>query len=166
MHFPNTKNRETFGEAFRSFAYHRGIRKPYRLPYRCLYAKDADNLFLGGRIVSASHIALSVLRVMRTLGQFGEVVGLAAQICKKYDCLPRQVYGEHLEELIGLLHRGVKIGDAFECDVGKEECYHFKEFGWFFFDPDHSEAKRPLPEEALKCIRDIGLEHKYPLYKK
>ena len=163
MHFPEQNNLEMFHEAFRSFAYHRGIRKPYRVPYRCLYAKDADNLFLGGRIISTSHIALSVLRVMRTLGQLGEVVGIAAGVCKKYGCLPRQVYANHLDELIGELKNGVKIGDAFECDVGSEEGYHFKDFGWVYLDPDHPKITEPLPEKVKKCIRAVKIEHKYPL---
>ncbi|MBQ4053942.1 MAG: FAD-dependent oxidoreductase, partial [Clostridia bacterium] len=36
IHFPEATNEERFGEAFRSFAYHRGIVKPYAVPYRCL----------------------------------------------------------------------------------------------------------------------------------
>ena len=66
MHLPEPENMKDFGEPFRSFADHRGIEKPYPIPYRCLYAKDMKNLFLGGRIVSASHVAFSALRVMRT----------------------------------------------------------------------------------------------------
>lgn len=163
MHFPEQSNKEIYGEAFRSFAYHRGIVKPYLVPYRCLYSKDIDNLFLGGRIISASHVSLSVLRVMRTLGQLGEVVGLATEICKKYDCKPRQVYTEHLDEFIQLLKRGVKVGDSFECDVGKEEAYHFKDYGWMFFDPYHEKHTKPITEKVKKCVKALEIEHKYDL---
>ena len=76
MHFPEPANAEKFGEAFRSCAYHRGFGNPYPVPYRCLYSKDVPNLFLGGRIVSMSHVAFSSGRVMRTLGQLGEAVRL------------------------------------------------------------------------------------------
>ena len=34
----------------------------------------------------------------------GEVVGIAASLCKKYYALPRQIYTEHLEEFMGILH--------------------------------------------------------------
>lgn len=36
---------------------------------------------------------------MRTCGMMGEVVGMAAAVCKKYDTTPRGVYRRHLEEL-------------------------------------------------------------------
>ena len=80
MHFPEPVYAGGLGEAFRSFAYHRGIVSPYPVPYRCLYARDVENLFLGGRTVSTSHVAFSSVRVMRTLGMLGEVEDLAAGI--------------------------------------------------------------------------------------
>jgi hypothetical protein len=40
---------------------------------------------------------------MKTCGMMGEVVGKAASICAKYDCLPRDVYESHLGELTELL---------------------------------------------------------------
>ncbi|MBE5875244.1 MAG: FAD-dependent oxidoreductase [Lachnospiraceae bacterium] len=132
MHFPEPTNLEEFGEAFRSFAYHRGIEKPYPVPYRCLYAKDVENLFIGGRLVSTSHVAFSSVRVMRTLGELGEVVGLASAICKKYNCTPRVVYLEHLEELKELMTEGISTPDAFDCGVGCDESYHFKDIGWWW----------------------------------
>lgn len=36
---------------------------PYRIPYRCLYSVNVDNLFMAGRNISVSHIALSSTRV-------------------------------------------------------------------------------------------------------
>ncbi len=115
MHFPEPDNEKNFGEAFRSFAYHRGIEKPYPVPYCCLYSKDIENLFLGGRIVSMSHVAFSAVRVMRTLGALGEAVGLAAGICVKNQCMPREVYTEHLEELKNRMREGVPVKQAFCC---------------------------------------------------
>ena len=70
FHFPEPDNERIFGEAFRSFAYHRGLPAPYPVPYRCLYAADVENLFLGGRLISASHVAFGSVRVMRTLGNW------------------------------------------------------------------------------------------------
>ena len=73
---------------------------PYRLPYRCLYSVNIDNMFMAGRNVSVSHIALSSTRVQNMNGMMGEVVGKAASICKKYGCTPREVYTKHLNELL------------------------------------------------------------------
>ena len=36
----------------------------------------------------------------------GEVVGMAASICKKYSTLPRNVYQHHLPELKDLMKKG------------------------------------------------------------
>ena len=76
---------------------------PYRIPYRCLYSVNVDNLFMAGRNISVSHIALSSTRVQNTTGMMGEVVAVAATLCKKYSCLPREVYTRHLNELLDSL---------------------------------------------------------------
>ena len=47
---------------------------------------------------------------MRTTGMMGEVVGMAASICKKNNCLPRKIYESHLDELKALMTKGVGTG--------------------------------------------------------
>jgi hypothetical protein len=47
---------------------------------------------------------------MRTHGMMGEVVGMAASICKKHNCNPRDVYTTHLDELKELMTKGVGDG--------------------------------------------------------
>ena len=75
----------------------------YPLPYRCFYSRNIDNLFMAGRDISVTHQALGTTRVMKTCGMMGEVVGRAASLCAKYACQPRDVYQEHLDELLELL---------------------------------------------------------------
>ena len=58
------------------------------------------NMFMAGRNVSVSHEALGTVRVMRTGGMMGEVVGYAAALCRRYEILPREVYEGHLEEFM------------------------------------------------------------------
>ena len=77
--------------------------KPYQLPYRTLYSKNIDNLFMAGRNFSTSHVGLGGPRVMRTTGQMGAAVGLAASLCKKYHCTPREIYQSHLQEYLQLI---------------------------------------------------------------
>lgn len=79
---------------------------PYWAPYRALYSRNVDNLFMAGRDISVTHEALGAVRVMQTCGMMGEVVGMAASLCKKHDCNPRAVYEQHLDELKALLKRG------------------------------------------------------------
>jgi hypothetical protein len=75
----------------------------YSIPYRSLYSKNIGNLFMAGRNFSCSHVGLGGPRVMRTTGQMGAAVGLAASICKKYNASPRDVYTTHLQEYLELI---------------------------------------------------------------
>jgi len=75
----------------------------YPVPYRCFYSKNIENLFTAGRDVSVTHEALGTVRVMKTGGMIGEVVGKAASVCVKNDCTPREVYERYWPQLVELL---------------------------------------------------------------
>jgi hypothetical protein len=75
----------------------------YPVPYRCFYSRNIDNLFMAGRCISVTHEALGTVRVMKTCGMMGEVVGRAASICIARDCLPRDVYERYWDEMDELL---------------------------------------------------------------
>ncbi len=62
---------------------------------------------MAGRNISVTHVALGTVRVMRTTGMMGEVVGMAATVCRRHGCLPRHIYTRYLEELKELMTRGV-----------------------------------------------------------
>ena len=62
---------------------------------------------MAGRDISVTHEALGVVRVMRTGGMMGEVVGMAATICVHEDCNPRDIYEKYLELLQSYLLEGV-----------------------------------------------------------
>lgn len=81
--------------------------QPYAVPYRCLYSRNIGNLFMAGRDISATHAALGSIRVMRTGGMMGEVVGMAASLCKKHQALPRDIYQQYLSELKELMKKGL-----------------------------------------------------------
>jgi hypothetical protein len=107
LHYPDPKNTKHFpGEEFKSIAEHIIIH-PYPIPYRCFYSRNVDNLFMAGRNISVTHVALGTTRVMRTTGMMGEVVGMAASICKEHKTNPRGVYEKYLEELKALMTKGV-----------------------------------------------------------
>jgi hypothetical protein len=61
---------------------------------------------MAGRNISVTHVALGTVRVMRTTGMMGEVVGMAATLVKKYNATPRDIYQQHLEELKELMLEG------------------------------------------------------------
>ena len=107
LHYPDPKNTEHFpGEEFRSVAEFLHI-KPYAIPYRCLYSRNVSNLMMAGRNISVTHVALGTVRVMRTCGMMGEVAGMAAAVCKQYETTPRGVYQNYLDDLKGLMQKGV-----------------------------------------------------------
>ena len=87
-------------ELINQHIYLKGI---YQIPYRCCYSKDVPNLFLEGRSMSVSHVALGSVRTMATLSTIGQANAVAAFLCKKHGVLPRQVGEAHLEELQQLL---------------------------------------------------------------
>jgi hypothetical protein len=75
----------------------------YPVPYRCFYSKNIDNLFMAGRCISVTHEALGTVRVMKTCGMMGEVVGKAASVAIKHGTDPRGVYEKHWGEMDELL---------------------------------------------------------------
>ncbi len=146
LHLPDPENEATFGEAFLACAFHHGIGKIYPVPYRCLYAKDMDNLFLGGRIISATHTAFACIRVMRTLGMLGEVTAMAASLCRKHGCTPRRIYSGYLSELQELMKHGLRLRQDHGYLPRKEERWHFM---------------RPAGTYG-NATEDVWLEEKYP----
>ncbi|MBE0653288.1 MAG: FAD-dependent oxidoreductase, partial [Bacteroidales bacterium] len=107
LHYPDPENTEHFPEMeFKSIAVHKKIH-PYPIPYRCFYSRNVDNLFMAGRNISVTHVALGTVRVMRTTGMMGEVVGMAASVAAKHRTNPRGVYQNHLDELKALMKKGV-----------------------------------------------------------
>lgn len=76
----------------------------YPIPYRCFYSRNVPNLFMAGRCISVTHEALGTVRVMRTGGMMGEVVGKAAALCIRNRCRPRAVHESHFAELVDMLH--------------------------------------------------------------
>ena len=93
-------------ETFRAIARKKNI-QPYSIPFRCLYSRNISNLMMAGRNISTTHVALGTVRVMQTTGMMGEVIGLAASLCKKNNALPREIYGKYLQDLKVVLHQGV-----------------------------------------------------------
>lgn len=66
----------------------------YQIPYRCLYSRNVSNLFLAGRIISATHVAFGSSRVMATGAHTGQVVGIAAALCRREGLRPRDLVME------------------------------------------------------------------------
>lgn len=108
LHYPKKQYAQKFPDnPFIAYAVHgKGVDRSYGypIPYRCFYSRNVENLFMAGRCISVTHEALGTVRVMKTCGMMGEVVGRAASICIKRGCLPRDVYKSYLDDLIELIN--------------------------------------------------------------
>jgi len=60
----------------------------YEIPYRCFISKEIKNLFIAGRLISASHVAFGSSRVMATSAHGGQVIGMAAALCNQLKFKP------------------------------------------------------------------------------
>lgn len=119
MHFPHPRNSRHFpGQEFRSFAYddpnyeHEKAPdaigrytpiKPYPIPFRCFYSKDVSNLFMAGKDISCTYVAMASVRVENTTAQMGQMVGIAASLCAKNGWTPRELRQSHFDALADCL---------------------------------------------------------------
>lgn len=119
LHYPDPKNSSHFpGREFLAISKNITIH-PYPIPYRCLYSRNIENLFMAGRNISVTHVALGTTRVMRTTGMMGEVIGMAASLCKKHSTTPRGILINHFDEMKELMSKGVG-----KYDVVNEQNYN------------------------------------------
>ncbi len=79
----------------------------YCIPYRCLIPKNAENLLVSGRCVSASHDAQASLRIMPTCATLGEAAGVAASLALDHGGNVRAVVASELREV--LKNNGAKV---------------------------------------------------------
>ncbi len=63
----------------------------YQIPYRTMYSKNIKNLFLGGRLISATHVAFGSSRVMATCAHNTQAVAVAASICVQNKLFPSEL---------------------------------------------------------------------------
>lgn len=63
----------------------------YQIPLRCLYSRNISNLWLAGRIISASHVAFGSSRVMATVAYAAQALGPAVALCIREGIGPRQL---------------------------------------------------------------------------
>lgn len=72
--------------------------RSYTLPYSILLPKTIDNLLVAGRCVSATHEALSAIRVMPCCMVMGQAAGTAAALCVKNRTTPRRLNISSLQQ--------------------------------------------------------------------
>jgi hypothetical protein len=71
----------------------------HSIPLRCLYARDLDNLWLAGRDISVTHVALGGCRLMASCGIAGEAVGIAASFAHRRGHSARAAAQQDISEI-------------------------------------------------------------------
>jgi len=94
---------DTSQKPFRSIP----LKGPYSIPMRSLYSKTFSNLYMAGRDISVSHIALSTTRVMATCAILGQAVGTAMAYNLGENLTPRALCNDrkHMGRLQQILLR-------------------------------------------------------------
>lgn len=124
----------------------------YDIPYRSLYSRNIANLFMAGRNISTTHIALSSTRVIATCGAMGQAVGTAAWLCKKHSYTPREVY----ENAISQLQQTLLQDDQFI--IGKKERGNAELEAHFTVTADSRQPYENVDEEVTtKLSYPMGL---------
>jgi sugar phosphate isomerase/epimerase len=111
---------------------------------------------MAGRDISVTHEALGAVRVMRTGGVMGEVVGMAASLCKKHDCDPRCVYEKQLDALKELMRRGV--GKASPDTKGSSASSPPFRHAFFVMENGVKDEKHPTAESQARVVKELGLD--------
>ncbi len=83
--------------------------KPYDLPYRCFTPSKVEGLYVAGRPISGTHRAHASYRVMSICMAMGEAVGIAAALCAKHGCTPRQLDVKQLKKV--MTDKGIELFD-------------------------------------------------------
>ena len=82
---------------------------PYDLPYGCFVPKGVDGLMTAGRCISGTHRAHASYRVMSICIAMGQAVGVAAALCARQGCQPRELDVKALQKELAAL--GVELFD-------------------------------------------------------
>ncbi|MCZ7664064.1 MAG: FAD-dependent oxidoreductase [Thermoleophilia bacterium] len=72
----------------------------YGVPFRCLVARDLDNLMMAGRCISATHEALASARISPVSMALGQAAGVGAALSVKAEIRPADLEAEKVREEI------------------------------------------------------------------
>ena len=88
----------------------------YDIPYRCLVARDRDNLLMAGRNISTDVAAQSGVRLIMCCMTMGEAAGTAAALCLEQGADPAALSVPALQR--ELVRSGVNLGQAMRAIPG------------------------------------------------
>ncbi|MBO7604728.1 MAG: FAD-dependent oxidoreductase [Bacteroidales bacterium] len=160
IHYPEPENHRYFpGREFKSVCDQEET-PVSPIPYRCLYSRNISNLFMAGRDISVTHVALASVRVMRTCAMMGEVVGLAAKVCTDYSCTPRELWPAHFDDLKLLMTKGAGDPSAPNLqmtNIGRNAHHFFEKPLTERITPPHSVKEADWSADVNGCKLEMVL---------
>ena len=74
--------------------------KIHDVPYRAIVPEKLDGLLMAGRCISATHVAAAAGKSMGNCMATGHAAGLAAALCARQDCSPRELKVARLQDAL------------------------------------------------------------------
>lgn len=136
--------------------------QPYNIPYRTLIPRGLSNLYVTGRCISATHEAMSAIRVQPTCYALGEAAGTAAALCVRHECGPWDM-GPYLKELqTTLIRQGADLGPYGARRVGLEDVWRQNQAR---YDREYRLRHEPFVDvpmdsplyDAVEVMRETGI---------
>ena len=93
-----------------------------KVPYRCLYSVNVENLLMAGRNISCTHMALGTVRLENTIAAIGQAAGTAAALCIRHQETPRGIFLRHLKTLQQTLIRNDQFIPGFRNEDPMDPC--------------------------------------------
>ncbi|MGB3615873.1 MAG: FAD-dependent oxidoreductase, partial [Elainellaceae cyanobacterium] len=78
----------------------RTVGTPFSIPYRALVPQDVDGLLVAEKNISVSHIANGATRLQPVVLGIGQAAGMAAALCCRHHCQPRDLPVRSLQEAL------------------------------------------------------------------
>ncbi|KAG7059048.1 FAD dependent oxidoreductase [Colletotrichum scovillei] len=109
LHYPGDKK---YDFRLQAWEWDERDKKPYDIPFRCLYSSNISNLMMAGKHISTTHIGGSNAKFMANGGCHALATAAAAHLCIKHQTNPRGIYENHLPELKAtIIRQGQGIWD-------------------------------------------------------
>ncbi|BAE62205.1 FAD dependent oxidoreductase-domain-containing protein [Aspergillus flavus] len=110
LHYPGDKDAK-YDFRLKYWEWDERDKKPYDVPFRCLYSTNISNLMMAGKHISVTHIAGSNTKFMGNGAQHAIATAAAAHLCKRHNTTPRKMQ-DYLPELKQLCIQMTGLGDT------------------------------------------------------
>lgn len=102
---------------------------PFALPYRCLIPAETEGLLVCEKNISVSHIANGATRLQPVVLNVGQAAGMAAALCIRQACQPRQLPVRMLQEALIKDREApaavIPLLNSFPADAGWQYWQHY-----------------------------------------